>query len=126
MVLSGADLTRGIVLFCVNLVVPCWSECAGCHKTRVHPVATREDIAGLLQLNRFKTGAELGVQRGHFARHNLLNWESCEEYILVDAWKAQENYVDLANKGAHLLSPAALPPHTTTAEGLYRDTKCTL
>ncbi|PSC70066.1 O-methyltransferase [Micractinium conductrix] len=44
-----------------------------------------------------KTGAELGVQRGNFARRTLEFWPSCESYTLVDVWKQQVNYQEAAN-----------------------------
>ncbi len=97
---SRASFFVAVCGLCLDIAVVCHCEHgAGCHKTRVHPITVREDLAGLLQLNNFKTGAELGVQRGYFAKHNLQNWESCEEYILVDLWQKQENYIDLANRG---------------------------
>ena len=100
---SRVTFVQAVFGLLLNIAALCFCEyAAGCHNTRVHPIAAREDLATLLQLNKFKTGAELGVQRGYFARHNLQNWESCEEYILVDLWKAQENYSDIANKGDQL------------------------
>ena len=61
-------------------------------------VRTREDIADLLQNeNGMEVGAEIGVQQGHFAAHNLNKWTKCKRYYLVDVWKKQQNYDDLAN-----------------------------
>jgi len=45
----------------------------------------------------FTRAAELGVQRGQFAKHNLERWPSCQDYLLVDVWRHQENYIDYAN-----------------------------
>ena len=107
---SRVSLTFAVCGLCLVIPQVCFCDHgAGCHKTRVHPIAAREDIAGLLQSNRFKTGAELGVERGYFSHHILQNWESCEEYILVDLWKAQENYDDIANRG---ISPHFSPENT--------------
>ena len=41
--------------------------------------------------------AELGVLHGSYARDTLQRWPSAVEYVLVDLWAPQENYVDLAN-----------------------------
>ena len=51
-----------------------------------------------LEKNGFKSGAEIGVQRGHFAHSLLLaQWRSCERYVLVDPWMSQSVYLDSAN-----------------------------
>jgi hypothetical protein len=42
-------------------------------------------------------GAELGVLHGSYARDTLQRWPSAVEYVLVDLWAPQENYMDLAN-----------------------------
>ncbi|KAG2491640.1 hypothetical protein HYH03_010011 [Edaphochlamys debaryana] len=63
---------------------------------------TRNDIAALLEQKGFKTGVELGVQRGHYSLHNLNVWKSCEKYYLVDIWAHQVNYDDLANVPQHV------------------------
>eukprot|EP00890_Picochlorum_soloecismus_P006229 jgi/Picsp_1/6607/NSC_03950-R1_conserved hypothetical len=57
----------------------------------------RDGIGSLLELNGFTSGAELGVQRGIFAETTLGAWPSCRKYILVDIWRSQENYKDVAN-----------------------------
>lgn len=49
----------------------------------------------------YTSGAELGVQRGIFAKHNLEKWPSCKEYLLVDVWRQQANYIDIANVDNH-------------------------
>lgn len=61
------------------------------------PLKTRNDIAAMLEERKFKTGIEVGVQKGQFARWTLDRWPSCEQYHLVDIWKQQENYKDVAN-----------------------------
>jgi hypothetical protein len=57
----------------------------------------RDDLAALCEVRGLTTGAELGIQHGGFAKHNLENWPSCTSYAMVDIWKRQDNYVDLAN-----------------------------
>lgn len=69
-----------------------------CNVAQIPTFKSRLDIASILQEERFQRGAELGVQKGEFARHNLQTWTNCTEYVLVDAWKKQENYMDIANK----------------------------
>ena len=51
-------------------------------------------IAARLGLKR---GVELGVRRGEFSVDTLQNWRGCEEYVFVDLWRRQTNYVDTAN-----------------------------
>lgn len=58
---------------------------------------TRQDIAVKLDNLHLKVGAEVGVQKGKFARHTLEMWSSCQKYFLIDLWKHQTNYVDVAN-----------------------------
>jgi len=59
---------------------------------------TREEVAAFLESEKKEVGAELGVQRGIFAKHNLRHWPSCKRYFLVDVWRHQANYVDAANE----------------------------
>ncbi|KAJ3034762.1 hypothetical protein HDV00_004740 [Rhizophlyctis rosea] len=63
----------------------------------IEPIKSQLDIARLLEEEEFETGIEIGVQAGVFAEHNLKHWPNCRQYILVDIWKQQENYEDLAN-----------------------------
>ena len=65
--------------------------------TAIDTIKTREDIPSFLQESGMKVGAELGVQRGIFSLHTLLNWPSCTKYVLVDLWSQHSNYEDLAN-----------------------------
>lgn len=58
---------------------------------------TRDSLGGLLQQLNFTIGAELGVQRGDFAKRTLDHWVRAETYVLVDLWGHQEHYKDLAN-----------------------------
>ncbi len=62
--------------------------------------ATRDELGILLENEGMKKGVEIGVQRGHYSAKLLSGWKSCEKIYLVDAWKEQENYVDIANVGA--------------------------
>lgn len=52
----------------------------------------RNDIIPILERLKFKTGIEVGVQRGIFAKKILSTWKSCEEYKLVDLWGREANY----------------------------------
>lgn len=58
---------------------------------------TRMDIPKMLESEKLMRGAELGVLQGFFSRETLALWPSAVEYILVDLWGPQENYLDLAN-----------------------------
>jgi Methyltransferase domain len=60
-------------------------------------VHKRNDIGKLIQSEGFKSGIEVGVLAGLFARITLQDWPSCERYVLVDAWRHLENYQDSAN-----------------------------
>lgn len=63
----------------------------------VSPFKKRTDLGAVMELQGFKRGIELGVQRGGFARSMLGKWPNCSEYHLVDLWSYQENYKDFAN-----------------------------
>jgi hypothetical protein len=60
-------------------------------------VATREELVAVLEERGFESGAELGIQHGGFAAHNLKYWTRCKLYVMVDVWKSQPNYMDSAN-----------------------------
>lgn len=66
-------------------------------KMGLRPVKLRDEIGSLLQEHGFKTGVEVGVKKGEFARVILDKWTSCVSYKLVDLWEKQENYKDIAN-----------------------------
>lgn len=66
-------------------------------RSRLFP--TRASLAGIFERLNYTRGVELGVQHGNFAVHNLKNWPSCKEYLLVDLWRQQRNYKDFANVG---------------------------
>jgi len=57
----------------------------------------RDEFGDKINELGYTKGAELGVQRGEFAKHNLQQWTKCTEYHLVDLWAHQENYHDIAN-----------------------------
>ena len=68
--------------------------------TCVKPMPTirrRSEIGAVLEKENFTTGAELGVQSGSFADEVLRLWPSAKEYLLVDLWRHQPRYKDLAN-----------------------------
>lgn len=58
----------------------------------------RDVLGGIAENLGLRSGVEVGVQRGLFAVDILSIWESCQEYVLVDLWAHQDNYIDLANK----------------------------
>lgn len=53
---------------------------------RLGKLAHRNQIAVICEQLGFKVGVELGVQRGIFAKNNLLHWPSNEKYYLIDVW----------------------------------------
>lgn len=68
-------------------------------KKGMKPIKVRVDMPFLLEDMGLKTGVEVGVKAGIFSKIMLTGWKSCERYHLVDVWKHQENYVDIANVG---------------------------
>jgi len=57
------------------------------------PIGRRlEFIHHLERVPFFKTGVEVGVQRGILAKKTLNIWKSCKEYKLVDLWGKEEGY----------------------------------
>jgi hypothetical protein len=56
------------------------------------PIKSRYELGLLLQQEGFEIGAELGVQRGHFASETLQRWSKCKRFYLVDIWAPQHNY----------------------------------
>jgi hypothetical protein len=63
----------------------------------IRPIHNRRLIGELLESEGFKSGVELGVLKGEFSEQVLHGWPSCEKYVLVDAWRPLENYVDSSN-----------------------------
>lgn len=66
-------------------------------KLGLKPLKNRELFGELVEEHGFKTGIEIGVKKGEFAKIILDQWKSCTEYHLVDVWSKQENYEDVAN-----------------------------
>ena len=67
-----------------------------------HPVKFKEDLPHLLnKLNLTGYGAEIGVQEGVFSQYLLKTWMGKKLY-LVDCWRHQKEYTDIAN-GDHNL-----------------------
>lgn len=64
------------------------------------PIKTRDAIGSLLQAQgpSFSRGLELGVQYGSNAKELLSQWQHCKIFYLVDTWKQEVNYQDLANR----------------------------
>ena len=65
----------------------------------LEPLQNRLELGDRLEREGMKTGAELGVKEGFFARDLLRAWPSATEYVLVDVWAKLENYSDIANIG---------------------------
>jgi len=63
----------------------------------IPPFKYRADLGHILEAEGMRTGVELGVQRGKYSHIILSRWKSCASYVLVDLWKHQANYKDLAN-----------------------------
>ena len=57
----------------------------------------REDIFTILEREGLVDGVELGVQKGEFAKAALVTWTRAKRYVMVDVWREQDHYVDLAN-----------------------------
>lgn len=64
---------------------------------RLDSLKTRDDLGKVCEERGFKTGAELGVQRGLFSKIVLDSWNSVEKYYLVDSWRHTAGYSDTAN-----------------------------
>jgi len=58
---------------------------------------SRGQLGTLLSELKVKSAAELGVKQGQFAEQTLRLCKTCKKYILVDLWKQQKNYKDVAN-----------------------------
>lgn len=54
-------------------------------------------IKHVLESERLRVGVELGVKKGEFSKEILSRWPSCLKFVMVDLWKPQVNYKDLAN-----------------------------
>lgn len=63
----------------------------------IRPLRNRDEMGDLLQEYNFKSGIEVGVKQGNYAEILLSKWTSCTNYKLVDLWKHQTNYKDVAN-----------------------------
>ena len=84
----------------------------------IPPMMRREDIPYLLEAEGCRRGAELGVLNGEFALHTLDRWPSCVEYVLVDLWSHQDNYLDMYNEAHdthYRTAMSKLKPHSPFA-----------
>jgi hypothetical protein len=63
----------------------------------IPPIRIREDLGGLLRSLDKRIGAELGVQAGNFANSLMRRWKKVDEFVMVDLWAHQENYIEAAN-----------------------------
>jgi len=99
---ASANRAKQFILDASLLVSPLASPLVSPSSKVVYPplpiFKTREEVAAFLESEKKEVGAELGVQRGIFAKHNLRHWPSCKRYFLVDVWRHQANYVDAANE----------------------------
>jgi hypothetical protein len=83
------------------------NEQASIHFTAPYPEYfqncwNRLEIIEIAQNLNFTTGAEIGVQKGHFAEAVLGHWPNAKKYHLIDIWGYQEEkigsiYLDTAN-----------------------------
>lgn len=64
----------------------------------VPPFKSRKELGQILEEEGLTNGAELGVQRGRFAKIILDKWKSAKLYVLVDLWAKQDNYIDWSNQ----------------------------
>lgn len=60
-------------------------------------IGSRSEFGALLEQLGFRTGIEIGVQRGRFAAHLLHTWPGCTAYYGIDPWEHQAEYADAAN-----------------------------
>jgi hypothetical protein len=60
-------------------------------------IKTRDEIGKLMTLKGYKLAAEIGVQRGDYAKKILSNWDG--HLFLFDSWRnfPTGDYVDVAN-----------------------------
>lgn len=97
---KNASVTYAYLLFPILLLnVFLWAlNCQQKPKFRgVPPFKDRHEIGDILFNEGKMKGVELGVQQGKYASRILKKWKNCGEYVLVDLWKSQDNYLDLAN-----------------------------
>lgn len=58
---------------------------------------SRNEIIEIVEHLNLTSGAEVGVQVGHFSRTVLSIWKKAKFYAMIDLWRAQANYSDAAN-----------------------------
>mmetsp|Transcript_30227 Transcript_30227/g.50884 ORF Transcript_30227/g.50884 Transcript_30227/m.50884 type:complete len:291 (+) Transcript_30227:332-1204(+) len=63
----------------------------------IPPLQEREEFGALCEALGFRTGLEIGVQKGEFSKILLSKWVSCKKMYLLDPWEQQTTYVDIAN-----------------------------
>jgi len=83
-------------------------------KIGLRPLRHRGEMPELLEEHKLKSGIEIGVKQGSYAKLILDGWKSCEKYHLVDLWAKQEHYEDVANV------------NNSTHDKFYEETKETL
>jgi hypothetical protein len=81
----------------VDLPLAATSSSSCYPKMGLIPLKHRDQLGDLAEKHGLKSGIEIGVKEGDFARTMLSNWKSCEKYHLVDLWAQQTNYKDVAN-----------------------------
>lgn len=93
-------LIVGIMMFkkpTVTISLPKSPVRASCQSLPIKSLGYRDELGEYLNELGFTTGAELGVQRGHYSEKILQTWEKCQRYYLVDVWRQQNSYKDIAN-----------------------------
>lgn len=63
---------------------------------QMQKIDCRENFFNLIDYNRYKVCAEIGVQKGNFSQY-LLKSKTLTDLYLIDCWTYQENYLDMAN-----------------------------
>jgi hypothetical protein len=84
-------------LFSLSYLVPTrWQSKDGNYKS-LPLLNNRYDLVKVIVNEDFKTGAEIGVQKGEFTAFLLSAWRQCTEFHAIDLWRQQKSYKDSAN-----------------------------
>jgi hypothetical protein len=82
----------------VDMASPAAAAASAASLHAVGALERRADIGAFLQaLGKGGEGVELGVQAGVFSEALLTQWPNCSVLHLVDPWRQQAQYVDVAN-----------------------------